>query len=100
MAWKNGQLKVEELSEGSSPDQEWEIEELYHELNGTYAEYPGLSMPTEKTFALHNKGNGMMASIGKSKWIQCQIKLIWFRDKAKVTLSTIKMNTLSGGTVR
>merc|ERR1711876_99257 len=65
LAWKNGQLKVEELSENSSSNQEWEIEELYHELNGTCAEYPGLSMPTERTFALHNTGTGLMASIGK-----------------------------------
>ena len=78
------QLVVEELSDGSQPSQEWTIEVLYHskdcgtdfsfekdQLERDYecykAQMGASELPTTKTFALQNTGNGLMASVGNGK---------------------------------
>ena len=77
----NMQLVVEELTDESRPSQEWTIEELYLSSECGYkGKYANMSwfecfnaqigaaeLPTSKTFALQNTGNGIMASVGEGK---------------------------------
>ena len=64
----NMQLIVEELSELAAPNQEWEIEELFHSKKGSYrSQMEESELLNKKTFALQNTGNGIMASLGRGE---------------------------------